>query len=75
MSVLDVHLDANESVFSESGELPGMTGSIQTTHKMGVCGGIFGALKRSIWADDEVIKHCQRRAHWESVGNKFIWNQ
>ncbi len=48
MPVLDVQLDPNESVFSESGELSWMTSSIQmTTHtQMGGGGGIFGALKR-----------------------------
>src|ERR1017187_533864 len=48
MPVFDVLLDPNESVFSESGELSWMTGSIQmTTHtQMGGGGGIFGVLKR-----------------------------
>ena len=48
MPVLDVLLDPNESVYSESGELSWMTGSIQmTTHtQMGGGGGIFGVLKR-----------------------------
>ncbi len=48
MPVLDVQLDPNESVFSESGELSWMTSSIQmTTHtQMGGGGGIFGVLKR-----------------------------
>src|SRR6201994_331613 len=48
MPVLDVQLDPNESVFSESGELSWMTGSIQmTTHtQMGGGGGFFGVLKR-----------------------------
>ena len=48
MPVLEVELDPNESVFSESGELSWMTGSIQmTTHpQMGGGGGIFGVLKR-----------------------------
>ena len=48
MPVLDVQLDPNESVYSESGELSWMTSSIQmTTHtQMGGGGGIFGALKR-----------------------------
>ena len=48
MPVLDVQLDPNESVFSESGELSWMTGSIQmTTHtQMGGGGGLFGILKR-----------------------------
>src|SRR5208337_3843823 len=48
MPVLDVQLDPNESVYSESGELSWMTNSIQmTTHtQMGGGGGIFGALKR-----------------------------
>jgi len=48
MPVLDVLLDPNESVFSESGELSWMTSSIQmTTHtQMGGGGGFFGVLKR-----------------------------
>jgi uncharacterized protein (TIGR00266 family) len=48
MPVLDVLLEPNESVFSESGELSWMTGSIQmTTHtQMGGGGGLFGVLKR-----------------------------
>ena len=48
MPVLDVQLDPNESVFSESGELSWMTASIQmTTHtQMGGGGGLFGILKR-----------------------------
>jgi uncharacterized protein (TIGR00266 family) len=48
MPVLEVHLEPNESVFSESGELSWMTGSIQmATHtQMGGGGGIFGVLKR-----------------------------
>ncbi len=48
MPVLEVQLDPNESVFSESGELSWMTASIQmTTHtQMGGGGGIFGVLKR-----------------------------
>lgn len=48
MPVLDVQLDSNESVFSESGELSWMTASIQmTTHtQMGGGGGLFGVLKR-----------------------------
>ena len=48
MPVLDVLLDPNESVYSESGELSWMTGSIQMqTHtQMGGGGGIFGVLKR-----------------------------
>jgi uncharacterized protein (TIGR00266 family) len=48
MPVLDVRLEPNESVFSESGELSWMTSSIQmATHtQMGGGGGIFGALKR-----------------------------
>ena len=48
MPVLDVQLEPNESVFSESGELSWMTASIQmTTHtQMGGGGGIFGVLKR-----------------------------
>jgi len=48
MPVLDVLLDPNESVYSESGELSWMTGSIQMmTHtQMGGGGGLFGVLKR-----------------------------
>src|SRR5580658_262769 len=48
MPVLDVQLDPNESVFSESGELSWMTSSIQMrTHtQMGGGGGFFGVLKR-----------------------------
>ena len=48
MPVLDVLLEPNESVFSESGELSWMTASIQmTTHtQMGGGGGLFGVLKR-----------------------------
>jgi len=48
MPVLDIQLDPNESVFSESGELSWMTGSIQmTTHtQLGGGGGLFGVLKR-----------------------------
>ena len=48
MPVLDVQLDPNESVFSESGELSWMTASIQlTTHtQMGGGGGLFGIIKR-----------------------------
>jgi uncharacterized protein (TIGR00266 family) len=48
MPVLDVQLDPNESVFSESGELSWMTASIQMmTHtQMGGGGGLFGVLKR-----------------------------
>src|ERR1700683_4573296 len=48
MPVLDVQLNPNESVFSESGELSWMTASIQmTTHtQMGGGGGLFGVLKR-----------------------------
>jgi uncharacterized protein (TIGR00266 family) len=48
MPVLDVRLDPNESVFSESGELSWMTSSIQmTTHtQAGGGGGLFGVLKR-----------------------------
>ncbi len=50
MPVLDVLLDPNESVYSESGELSWMTGSIQMmTHtQMGGGGGIFGVLKRVV---------------------------
>jgi uncharacterized protein (TIGR00266 family) len=48
MPVLEVQLDPNESVYSESGELSWMTGSVQmTTHtQMGGGGGLFGVLKR-----------------------------
>jgi uncharacterized protein (TIGR00266 family) len=48
MPVLEVQLDPNESVFSESGELSWMTSSIQmATHtQMGGGGGLFGVLKR-----------------------------
>ena len=48
MPVLEVDLQPNESVFSESGELSWMTGSIQmTTHtQMGGGGGLSGVLKR-----------------------------
>ncbi len=48
MPVLEVELDPNESVYSESGELSWMTGSIQmTTHtQMGGGGGLFGVIKR-----------------------------
>ena len=48
MPVLEVQLDPNECVFSESGELSWMTASIQmTTHtQVGGGGGLFGALKR-----------------------------
>ena len=48
MPVLEVQLDPNESVFSESGELSWMTQSIQmATHtQMGGGGGLFGVLKR-----------------------------
>ena len=48
MPVLEVQLDPNESVFSESGELSWMTASIQmTTHtQMGGGGGLFGVFKR-----------------------------
>ena len=48
MPVLEVRLEPNECVFSESGELSWMTGSIQmATHtQMGGGGGLFGVLKR-----------------------------
>ncbi|HEV2486342.1 MAG TPA: TIGR00266 family protein [Terracidiphilus sp.] len=48
MPVLEVQLDPNECVYSESGELSWMTGSIQmATHtQMGGGGGLFGVLKR-----------------------------
>jgi len=50
MPVLEVQLDPNESVFSESGELSWMTASIQMmTHtQMGGGGGLFGVLKRAV---------------------------
>jgi uncharacterized protein (TIGR00266 family) len=50
MPVLEVQLDPNESVFSESGELSWMSQSIQmTTHtQMGGGGGLFGVFKRAI---------------------------
>ena len=48
MPVLEVLLDPNESVFSESGELSWMTASMQmTTHtQAGGGGGFFGVIKR-----------------------------
>lgn len=48
MPVLEVTLDPNETIVSESGELSWMTSSIQmTTHtQYGGGGGFFGALKR-----------------------------
>jgi len=48
MPVLEVDLEPNEVVFSESGELSWMTASIQmATHtQMGGGGGLFGVLKR-----------------------------
>ena len=48
MPVLEVDLQPNESVFSESGELSWMTGSIQmATHtQMGGGGGLLGVFKR-----------------------------
>ncbi len=50
MPVLEVDLNPDESVFSESGELSWMTASIQmTTHtQMGGGGGVFGVLKRAV---------------------------
>ena len=50
MPVLEVQLEPNESVFSESGELSWMTASIQmTTHtQMGGGGGLFGVFKRAV---------------------------
>jgi uncharacterized protein (TIGR00266 family) len=50
MPVLEIDLNPNESVFSESGELSWMTASIQmTTHtQMGGGGGIFGVFKRAV---------------------------
>ena len=48
LPVLDVLLNPGESVFSESGEVSWLTGSVQmTTHtQAGGGGGVFGALKR-----------------------------
>ena len=48
MPVLEVALEANESIISEAGELSWMSGSIQLmTHtQLGGGGGIFGALRR-----------------------------
>lgn len=48
MPVLEVQLDPNESIFSESGELSWMSQSIQmTTHtQMGGGGGLLGVFKR-----------------------------
>lgn len=48
MPVLEVTLDPNETIISESGELSWMTSSIQmTTHtQYGGGGGIFGVIKR-----------------------------
>src|SRR5579871_3647675 len=48
MPVLEVQLDPNESIFSESGELSWMTQSIQmSTHtQMGGGGGLLGVFKR-----------------------------
>jgi uncharacterized protein (TIGR00266 family) len=50
MPVLEVQLDPNESVFSESGELSWMSQSIQmTTHtQMGGGGGLMGVFKRAV---------------------------
>lgn len=50
MPVVEIDLNPNESVFSESGELSWMTASIQmATHtQMGGGGGIFGVLKRAV---------------------------
>jgi uncharacterized protein (TIGR00266 family) len=50
MPVLEVELQPNESVFSESGELSWMTPSIQmATHtQMGGGGGVFGVFKRAV---------------------------
>ena len=50
MPVLEVDLNPNESIFSESGELSWMTASIQmTTHtQMGGGGGLFGVFKRAV---------------------------
>jgi uncharacterized protein (TIGR00266 family) len=48
MPVLEIQLDPNESVFSESGELSWMTASIQmNTHtQSGGGGGLFGVIER-----------------------------
>ena len=50
MPVLEVQLEPNESVFSESGELSWMTSSIQmsTRTQFGGGGGVFGILKRAV---------------------------
>ncbi len=50
MPVLEVDLNPDDSIFSESGELSWMTASIQmTTHtQMGGGGGVFGVLKRAV---------------------------
>jgi uncharacterized protein (TIGR00266 family) len=50
MPVLEVQLDPNESVFSESGELSWMTSSVQMmTHtQAGGGGGLFGVIKRVV---------------------------
>ena len=64
MPVLEVDLQPNESVFSESGELSWMTGSTQ----MGGGGGLFGVLKRvagggSIGGDaSQANQHCSIRS-------------
>ena len=48
MPVLEFHLEPNESIISEAGELSWMSSSIQmTTHtQLGGGGGVFGVLKR-----------------------------
>ena len=57
MPVLDVQLDPNESVFSESGELSWMSASIQmSTHtQMGGGGGLFGVLKRMAYSASRIL--------------------
>jgi len=46
MPILEIHLDANETVMAVSGELAWMTPSIQMTTSATSSGGIFGAFKR-----------------------------
>lgn len=50
MPVLEIHLDASESVIAVSGELSWMTSSItlHTSTQHGGGGGLFGALKRAV---------------------------
>ncbi len=74
MPVLDVQLDPNESVFSESGELSWMTASIQmTTHtQMGGGGGLFGSPQ----ARGRRRKHLHDRVPRLSVsGRSFVCDQ